>query len=387
MTFMCTEVPDSVETDEWVELHGHARNARKDGDGRMEMIAPYLRRQYGVFVHIGNGKPAILDQASADRELAKLKAVLGEDDTELYAAPLLTDKTTPRDIWETRVREPRNVLFWKAFLSGVSNDGGNSVTSFRKLKETISAFYTSPRYRKVVLHVHAERAKKRNGRRLKMCDREWYAVRTDIRELLTDHRRLEVVLKHVSDKRTLKQVRTWRAEGYKISVEICPHYLFRCHEDLYLGPDGGTAFRLHELCWPLYKDEESMLALREAVLSGEDWIMYGTDWACHVNDPSRASGVKVNNEGIVVGGVTILPAVAKSLVIDLFADAGKLDLLDRYVSQNARRVHRLPPSRRRVVHVRNPQEVPHVIQGRGPRGSNIQSKPFMRGELYNWCQR
>lgn len=389
MTFLCTEVPDAVETDEWVELHGHARNWRADGDGRMEMNARFLAGQYGVFVHIGNGKPAILDQASADRELKKLRRCLpANDQTELYAAPLLTDKTTPDMILETRMRIPRTVLFWKAFLSGVSNDGGNSVTSFRAIKATIKAFYDSamPGLRVMILHVHAERAKKRNGRRLQMRDREWYAVRMDIQELISEHPELVLVLKHVSDKRTLKQVRKWRAQGYKIYVEICPHYLFRCHEDLYLGPDGGTAFNLHELCWPLYKDEESMLALRTAVLSGTDWVMYGTDWACHADDPSRPSGVKVNSEGIVVGGITILPAVAKSLVIDLFVENGKLANLDSYVSGNARRVHVLPPSRRRTVHRRNPQRIPMRIEGKGPRGRRIQSQPFMRGQDYNWQQ-
>lgn len=387
MPFVCTEIPDAVETDEWVELHGHARNWRKDGDGRMEMNAVHLAGQYGVFVHIGNGKPAILDQSSADRELKKLRSCLpANDDTELYAAPLLTDRTTRDMVLETRMCTPRTVLLWKAFLSGVSNDGGNSVTSFRAIKDTIGAFYseTGTGAKKMVLHVHAERARKRNGSRLEMRDREWYAVRTDINELLRDHPGLYVVLKHVSDKRTLKQVRKWRSMGYKIFVEICPHYLFRCHEDLYLGRDGGTAFQLHDLCWPLYKDESSMLALREAVLSGEDWIMYGTDWACHANDPSREAGVKVNEDGTVVGGVTILPAVAKSLTIDLFVENGRLAFLDHYVSLNARRVHDLPPSRRRVTHIRDPQDIPRTIEGRGPRGRRLSSKPFMRGEKYNW---
>lgn len=386
MALTCTEIPDVVETDEWVELHGHARNNRKDGDGRMEMNAPYLAGQYGVFVHIGNGKPAILDQASANRELKKLKASLpANDDTLLYAAPLLTDRTTPEMLLETRRRLPRNIPFWKAFLSGVSNDGGNSVTSFRTLSETIRAFYIPlGGIRPMIMHIHAERARKRNGRRLQMRDREWYAVRTDVNELLADHPDLEILLKHVSDKRTLKQVRKWRAEGRKVYVEICPHYLYRCHEDLYLGPDGGTAFNLHELCWPLYKDEESMHALREAVLSGEDWIVYGTDWACHVDDPTRSSGVKVNSEGIVVGGTVLLPALAKSLIIDLFVEAGKLEYLNRYVSGNARKIHNLPPSRRRVRHERRPERVPMHIEGRGPRGRKLLAKPFMRGQECNW---
>lgn len=277
MALNCVEVPDHVLIEPSVDTHAHLRNSLADGDGRMEMNVPRAVDHHDIIFHIGNGSPAILDQSSADRELANARACIEPGKRlSIYAVPLLRDDTTPKTIIETRLARPRTVRSWKAFLSGVSNDGGNSVSDFTKLGPLLRAFYEPVADTdEVVLDIHAERKFDRNGRRLPMTEREWYAIETDIEELLQQHPRLSVVIKHVSDHRTLEQIERWRDQGYRVYAEICPHYLYRCHEDLYEGPGGGTAFNLHDLCWPLYKSEESQRALRKAVLSGADWIMMG----------------------------------------------------------------------------------------------------------------
>lgn len=390
MVFKCQEIISEAEHEESVDTHGHFRNSVEDGDGRMEMNVREARGHHGIVFHIGNGKPAILDQASADRELDKIAGCPDYDGTTtFYATPLLTDRTTREMVLESRLKHPRTVVNWKAFLSGVSNDGGNSVTDFAALDDVILGLYdpaipAPPQ----VLDIHAERKRTKRGRRIPMRDREIYAMRHDVVPLLSRHPGLEVVIKHASDKRTLMLIKKLRALGYKIFAEICPHYLIRCHEDLYEGPgegpNNGTAFNLHDLCWPLYKDEASMLALREAVLSGFDWVVYGSDWACHADDPSKDKAVKVNADGYVVGGVVITPAIAKSIVIDLFAGAGKLEHLDAYLSRNARRIYRLPPSRRRIRYVRKRWQVPDRIEGMGPDDTPFHVRPFQRGHYCNW---
>lgn len=94
--------------------------------------------------------------------------------------------------------------------------------------------------------------------------------------------------------------------------------------------------------------------------------------------------MKANNDGIVVGGVAILPAVAKCLVIDLFTEAGCLDRINGYISSNARRIYGLPPAKDLDRYDRMPWVVPEEITGTGPKGSTIRIKPFMRGQTMNW---
>jgi dihydroorotase len=386
MTFKCVEVLNRVHIEPSIDLHAHLRNSRADGDGRMELNMRQIGSHHEIIVHIGNGLPAILDQTSADQELAKANVCLEPDEKlQIFAGPLMTDKTTPAMIMETRMHQPRNVLFWKAFLSGVSNDGGNSVTDFKKMHHTLRAFYdSSVDASPMPLHIHAERKRDLHGKRIPIEDREWYAIRKDVSQLLTHHPDLTIVIKHVSDWRTIEQIKKWRQRGFKIFAEVCPHYLYRCHDDLFEGPGGGTAFNLHDLCWPIYKDEKSMIALRELVLSGVDWVMLGTDWACHNDDSAQNKNVKVNDDGIVVGGVTILPGVAKSIIIDLFVEAGCIENINSYISSNARRVHGLPAATMLDQYDRIPWEIPLVKEGSGAWGKTIRLKPFMRGQVANW---
>lgn len=390
-------IPDFVLVDESVDLHSHFRDPRSKEDGRMEMVLRNTVGHHAICVGIGNCSPAVLDQAGADRHLKDANACLmPTDDIMLLAAPLMRDDTKPEAVIETRIRNPRNVPFWKIFFHGVSNDGGNSVRNVRNIHDALKATYdptiSAP---KMPNHAHAERKFDRNGRRIEMRDREWYCVDHDIRDILAQHPGIVLVLKHVSDHRTLSQIQIWRAEGYEIYAEICPQYLFRCHEDLYEAPgerpDNGTAFNLHDLCWPLYKDERSLKALREAVFSGVDWIVFGSDWACHVDDPMRSKSVKANDDGIVVGGVMFLAKYAKSKLISLFVDAGLIredgtcPQLDSYLSGNARRIHAFPPTLRKVRYVYSPEKIPQTVESLAPGGRRvIRARVFMRGEQSDW---
>lgn len=386
MPTICIEVPDEVLIDEIVDTHVHLRNLVRDGDGRMETNMRYVVSYIAVAVSIGNGNPPVLDQASADEHIADARSCLRKNENiDIYAAPLFTDATTPEMVRETRVTRPRTVPLWKMFLEGVSNDVGRNVTKISIARDAIRATYDdSIGAQKIPVHIHAERKFNRQGKRLDMKDREWYAVNHDVRELLETHPGMVLVIKHVTDERTIHFIREYCARGYQIYGEICGHYLYKCHEDLYEGPGGkGTAFNANDLCWPIYKSDKSMRALREAAMSGEACFFYGSDWACHVDDPTKGKNVKITNDGIVCGGVTIIPAVGLSLVIDLFVEAGKLEYLNAFLSGNARKVHGWPPATRKVRFVRKDWTVPLKLPVNGPNGQT-KALPFMRGQACHW---
>jgi dihydroorotase len=205
-----------------------------------------------------------------------------------------------------------------------------------------------------------------------------------VRELLETHPEMILVIKHVSDWRTVRFIRQMRDKGFHVYGEICAHYLFLCHEDLYEGANNvGTAFNANCLCWPIYKDEKSMMALREAAASGEDGFFYGSDWAAHTDDPTKDKNVKITEDGVVCGGVAIIPAVGLSRLIDLFIEMGKLENLSIFLSRNARKVHGWLPANKTVKFVREDWTVPALLVGDGPDGP-IKVKPFMRGETCHW---
>jgi len=229
-----------------------------------------------------------------------------------------------------------------------------------------------------------ERKFGRDGWVLEMRDREWYAIEHDFADVLEIDPKGSHAVKHVSDGRTIARIDECREAGYNVYAEFSPHYFVRNHESLYEGAGGkGTAFNAHDLCWPIYKSRASQLALIDAALDGKSHHFFGSDCAYHVDDPTRASGVKITSDGVVCGGAAILPALGKSIIIDLFAENGKKHLLNGFLSANARKALNFPPARTKVRYQYDPQKVPSLFTGTGPDGP-IKIRPFMRGETYKW---
>jgi dihydroorotase len=381
-------LPEELELDGSVDPHFHGRDLRRDGDGRMESVIESAIGEHEVLVLIGNSNPPILTQKDADAYVDKARQCIPPKDggsIDLYAAPLLTDATTPDMVYEMRQKSPRNVALLKGFLSHVSNDAGYSVSNVWKLEPTLHACHDNAvDAPPIPVHWHMERKFDRHAQIIEMRDREWFAIEHDFADVLEIDPEGSHTVKHVSDKRTIARIDEYRKGGYDVWLEFSPHYFERNHEDLYRGPGGvGTALNAHEVCWPIYKSRSSQDALIAAALSGKSHYFFGSDCALHIDDPTRAGGVKITSDGIVCGGLAILPAVSKSIVIDLFARNGKEHLLNEFLSANARRALHLPPARTTVRYRREPWRVPGTLTGTGPRGP-IKIRPFMKGEIMEW---
>lgn len=387
MAFRATEVLNEVEIDESVDTHDHLRDTAENGDGRMEMSTPLAVGQHESIFSIGNNAQAVLDQQGVDAHIAKAYGCIRGDERRIriYGIPLMTDLTTPQMVVEGRTWADRTLIAWKIFMFGASNDAGKSVTDFAKIDEAVSMTY-SPTINaaNVPIHIHTEEKFDADGNRIPILEREHYAMVHKVTPFIRRHRRGVFVIKHVSDLRTLALIRQLRDEGFEVYAEVAAHYLCRCNDDLFEDGKGGTAFQANDLCWPIYKGYDSQMALREAILDPEDWIMFGSDRAMHIDNPTKDKGVKITDQGVVCGGTTIFPSVSKSIVIDCFEGVGRMEHLDAYLSTNARRVHGLPPAAKKVRYVRDPWEVPMTIEGRDKDGNTIRALPFMRGQKVNW---
>ena len=374
-------MPDSVILHESIDTHTHPRDMKKHGDGRMETLMPLLAAEHETIVAIGNCQSPVLDLPSArawKRDI--LSCIPPEQPLCVLIAALVTDRTPPGLVQSLSALPDPPINLLKIFFEKVSNDGGNSVSDLKLIDDTIAATYQGRKH-PIHIMIHAERKYDQNGNRIEMRDREWYCIKHDIEPMLERHPHVEITIAHVSDGRTVAWIREMRRRGFMVWGEIATHYLVRCHEDLYEGRRGGTAFQANDLCWPLYKNEASMTALQVAALDCEDIFHFGSDFACHKDDPTQASGVKIDNDGEACGGVTILPAHGKSLLIDFFAENGKLETLNAYISGNARAKLRLPPAPNKVRYIRSEWQVPQILQGDG-----FSSKPFMRGKAANWIR-
>lgn len=387
MPLKCEEVVNEVWIDESVDPHDHLRDLAIHGDGRMEMSVPLALGEHQTIISIGNNTRTVIDQATADEHIANAYSCIPgrEHEIVILAAALVTDLTSPQMVVEMRTHVPRTVAFLKVFLFGASNDAGKSVKDLHSIDDAIRMTYApeidAP---KIPVHYHAEEKWADDGSKVPVRDREYYAMIHRIAPLIRRHPEGVFYIKHVSDKRTFDVIRRLRAEGFEVYAEICFHYMYCCFNDLFEGPNGSTMLNGYLFCLPPYKDEDSMAAINKEACDPEDWKVGASDRAMHLHDPTKSGGVKVTDLGIVCGGLFVLPAVQKSLIIDRFIEAGKLENLDAFLSTNARRIHHLPPSTRKVRYVREPWTVPMEVTGIGKDGEAIKALPFMRGQTMNW---
>ncbi len=369
-----------IELEGSVDPHVHARDDRSHNDGRMEIVIPLAESEHEDLILILN-TPAIVTSEGASEYLRRARRYQQSNSTtRLHAAPLLTDQTTPEMIHAMRRND--DIACVKGFLKGVSNDGGKSVSDIRALEKTLYALHDA----KIDAPAkpadwHMERKFDRDGNRIDIADREWYAIEHDLKTILAIDPEGSHTVKHVSDKRTALQVHEYRKAGHSVYAEFSPHYFIQCLDDLFEGPDGGTAFDTKRFCVPLFKSKESQQCLIDIVPIGaeEGWAFIGSDFACHIDDATCENGVKINARGLVCPGLAIVPAHSKSIVIDLFVKSGRPDLLNNVLSRNARRAYGMPAASTKKVYVREDCQIPESTNREG-----VRILHFMGGKTYSW---
>ncbi len=233
----------------------------------------------------------------------------------------------------------------KMFMRSVSNAHGADVDNLGQVLPVIKEMSHSKFQFKegpMPLSVHAERKYFTDGKRIHFLDRDKESMDRDIMAIFNAAPKARVIICHVKSKYTVDLIRHLRYLGFDIWGEISPHYtMFTC-DDLFEGPGGSTMFNAHLFCLPIFGTEADRDAVTEAMLSGEPFWFFGDDEACHWDDPTLQSGVKINSDGFVVGGQTQIPKAVVSYVIEKFAAAGKTHLLQAFLADNGRRAFHIP---------------------------------------------
>ena len=368
--------PEVVEIDGICDGHDHLRDLDTDGDGRAEMTVPLAAAVEEVTLSMGNTKQVVNTSARARIQKDKWQGLVPEGKPlRILVAGLLSKNVDPADI-VAGFDKPAGEEDWdamKVFFEGVSNDGKNSIRHFSEVIPHIKAMTETKwkhKDRKMPLLIHLERkyqhilsadGKADFGKRIQILKREHEGVLTDLEYLFQEVPSVSATVEHVSDHRTFEKIEELRAKGYEVYGGIAPHYREYVHDDLFEGP----AFNSHLLCWPLPKYEEDRQAVDDKMLSGKPYYYLGPDRACHANDISQSSDVKITKEGKVVGGQTQIPEAVVSSVIERFLEMGKGHLLNDFLSHNGmRRFGQTPKTRIRFK--REEWTVPHTIEWYSP---------------------
>ena len=341
-----------------LNTHTHPRGTDEDGDGRAELTIPLWAEVADDILAIGNTAVPLTTTALAQPHKERWQALVPKGSPmRIHVAGLITEHTDPADVVAGYDR-PDGEEVWlsmKMFIRSASNSNHADVDNLDKMIPVLRAMTETKfvhKKRPMALSLHLERKWDVFGQRISFLRREHDSVRRDLLYLLKQVPGAHLIVCHVSDATTIDVIRELRSLGYNVWGEICPHYTIWTCDDLFEGPNKGTAFNSCLFCLPIFKTEMDRRALLSAMLSGEWYWIYGSDGACWLDDPTKAAGVKINSDGFIIGGQTQIERANISYIIQKFVEAGKTEYLNGFLSHNGRDAIGLPRStaRRRFVY-------------------------------------
>ncbi len=223
----------------------------------------------------------------------------------------------------------------KLYPAGITTNSEGGVSGFdvEELRPTLEAMSDL----EIPLCVHGET----NGF---VMDREAEFV-SIYEKLAAAFPRLKIIMEHITTKESVAALEKFE----NLYATITVHHLYITLDDV-----AGGMLQPHLFCKPIAKRPEDREALLKVALEAHPKVMFGSDSAPHPKDAKESCGC--------AAGVFTAP-IALQLLTQLFANHGKLENLQAFVSDNAKRIYNITPPSKRVTLVKEPFEVPSDYNG------------------------
>ncbi len=220
----------------------------------------------------------------------------------------------------------------KLYPAGITTQSENGVNDFDTIDETLSLMEEL----QIPLLVHGESS----GFVLER-EREFLEIYKRLAETFP---KLHIIMEHITTAESLDFLDKYP----NVSATVTLHHLIITLDDVIGGLMEPDLF-----CKPIAKSPKDRDRLREAVFSGHERIMFGSDSAPHPRHKKECCGC--------AAGIFSAP-VALPMLTELFEDADRLNVLQNFVSDNACNRYGLCPSEKSVVLEEKSWEVPKLYR-------------------------
>ncbi|UOO82658.1 dihydroorotase [Uruburuella testudinis] len=331
------------------DMHLHLR----DGDA-LKAVLPFTARQMGRAVIMPNLKPPVVTVADAQAYKQRILAALPEGSSfEPLMTLYLTDKTTPQLVREAKAA---GIVAFKLYPAGATTNSDSGVTDLFKLIPVLETMAQEG----VLFLVHGEVT----DPDIDIFDREAVFIERVMKPVLAQVPGLKVVFEHIT---TADAAQLVSEAGDNVAATVTPQHLLLNRNDLLVG-----GVRPHHYCLPVLKRESHRLALVAAVTGEKAHKFFlGTDSAPH------ARSAKENACGCA--GM-FSAATAIELYAEVFDEAGALDKLEAFASQNGARFYGLPENPRTLTLLKQTQ----LVVPKVPFADNEVLVPMCGGESVAW---
>lgn len=331
------------------DMHLHVR----DGEA-LQAVVPFTARQMGRALIMPNLKPPVASVADALAYKQRILAALPEGSSfEPLMTLYLTDKTTPELVREAKAA---GIVAFKLYPAGATTNSDSGVTDLFKLLPVLEEMAVQG----ILFLVHGEVT----DPEIDIFDREAVFIERVMKPVLEKVPGLKVVFEHIT---TADAARLVLEAGDNVAATVTPQHLLLNRNDLLVG-----GVHPHHYCLPVLKRENHRKALVEAITGEQSHKFFlGTDSAPH------AKSAKENACGCA-GMFSAVTAI--ELYAEVFENAGALDKLEAFASQNGARFYGLPENPRTLTLVKQPQQVPAAV----PFGAGEELVPMRAGETVGW---
>jgi len=168
---------------------------------------------------------------------------------------------------------------------------------------------------------------------------------------------LTIIMEHITTAESVAALEKYP----NLHATITLHHLYITLDDV-----AGGMLRPHLFCKPIAKRPEDRAALLDVALNAHPKVMFGSDSAPHPRHAKEAPGCAA---GVFTAPVA-LPALAQ-----LFDRHSKLENLQAFLSDNARRIYDITPPETTIELVQEPFDVPESY------GDIV---PMFAGEHLGW---
>ena len=334
-----------IQPDDW---HVHLRDGPMLG-----LTVADTARQFGRAIVMPNLALPITTTALARQYQERILAALPKGlDFKPLMTLYLTDTTTIEEIY--RAKDSAIVHAVKYYPAMATTHSAAGVSDIERLDEVLAAMAEIA----LPLLVHGEVV----DPAVDVFEREQVFIQRVLQPLLDRHRRLKLVLEHIT---TAEAVDFVRHAGSRVAATITAHHLLINRNALFSG-----GLRPHHYCLPLPKRERHRQALVAAATSGEACFFLGTDSAPH---PRTSKESACGCAGIYTAH-TALPLYA-----EVFDTAQALPQLETFASRNGAAFYHLPLNPRTICLERRTTWVPPLLYG-----GEEAVVPFRGGTALEW---
>jgi len=321
-----------------LDMHLHLRD--KD---MLRTVAPLSAKSFAAALVMPNLVPPVTSKEMVLSYKRRIQEAVGQEKFEPYMTLFFRSEYDYAFLSEVK----EDILAIKLYPAGITTNSEDGVDNFsiEALAPTLEAMSELG----IPLCVHGET----NGF---VMDRE--AEFIPIYERLAKRfPQLKIIMEHITTKEAVDAL--VRYENLYATITL--HHLYITLDDV-----AGGLLRPHLFCKPIAKRPEDRMALRKVAFMAHPKVMFGSDSAPHPRDKKEAPGC--------AAGVFSAP-VALAALAQLFEEAGVLENLQKFVSDNAQNIYGITPPKKEVKLVKEPFRVP-------PSYGDV--VPMFAGETLEW---